>query len=64
MPYQSRVHKEFFHVQLNFQLTFVLHLTQIHELFMANDLMLIVSKCKEDMRFMITKCRVNYFELR
>ena len=51
-------------MQLNLQLTFVLHLTQIHELFMANDLMLIMRERKEDMRFMITKCRVNYFKLR
>ena len=51
-------------MQLNLQLTFILHLTQIHELFMANGLMLIMRERKEDMRFMITKCRVNYFELR
>jgi len=48
---------------LYLQLILILHLAQVHKLFMANYLILIVCKRIKCVRFVITKSRVINFEL-
>lgn len=50
-------------MHFDLQLSLVLHLTKVHELLMANDLILIMCERIEHVGLVISKCRVNYFKL-
>lgn len=44
VPHQGRVHKEFLHVYLDFDLVLIMHLAQVQYVLMPNYLVLIMRK--------------------
>ena len=57
------MHQELFHVNLNFQLVLILHLSQVDHFFVANNLVLIMCVREEDLGLVISKGRIYNLKL-